>query len=181
MAVEHLRQTNRIRTDINADRPSSAKAKKKKKKKIEATLKSKVSESEEESTDRQSFPSSKPSTASSTPRATKPHIDHHIKYTDNEKLRRWLKEKDRIYRKQVREERRKKREEREKLIDEANDKLERRIKSQKQVSYWKSFCFGSLFIIHIISVMFSSWFTYFKKYLDEIHYFIPYCFVNFEI
>ncbi|XP_052798745.1 titin homolog [Mya arenaria] len=136
MTAEHLRQTNRIRTDINADRPSSAKnTKKKKKKKIEATLKSKKSDTEDDS-ERLSYPSSKPSSASSTPRATKPHIDHHIKYTDNEKLRKWLKEKDKTYRQKAKEERRKKREEREKLIEEANEKLEKRIESQKYVKVW---------------------------------------------
>ncbi|KAH3886025.1 biorientation of chromosomes in cell division protein 1-like 1 [Dreissena polymorpha] len=140
MSAEHLRTTNRIRTDILAERPSSATHASKKTKTVKKAKhkpKKDDTSSEKSNSDRHSYPSSNPSSnPSSTPRVTQPHIDHHIKYTDNELLKKWLKEKDKIYRRQVREERRKKREEREKLIDEANEKLESRIKSQKEVKKW---------------------------------------------
>ena len=63
-------------------------------------------------------------------------IDHHIKYSKNERLKRWLKEKDKIYRQHIKEEKIKKREERDKLINEANDKIEKTIESQKKVKQW---------------------------------------------
>lgn len=110
----------------------------KKKKKIDATYKAGKSDTEEDTSERPSFSSKTDSKASSSPRTPRsgPSVDDHIKYSKNEKLKKWLKEKDKIYRQHVKEERKKKREEREKLVNEANEKFERRIKSQKEVKKW---------------------------------------------
>ena len=143
MAAEHARKTNKIRTDINASRPPSGKKISKKKMKIEAKLKTEMIDEEEEDVSEKPSVGSRGSSKDSS-RSLSQHntsqtgttIDHHIKYTDNEKLKKWLKEKDKLYRKQVKEERKKKKDEREKLISEANQKLERRLKSQKAVRKW---------------------------------------------
>lgn len=136
MAAERARQTDKIRTDIIVERPCSAKKSTKKKKKIEPSLKSKKSDTEEETSERPSF--SSVSKASSSPRTPRngPSIDDHIKYSENEKLKKWLKEKDKIYRKHVKEERRKKREEREQMVKQANEKFVKRLESQKTVKKW---------------------------------------------
>ena len=138
MTAERARNTYKIRTDINADRPNSAKRAAKKKKKIEASYKSPKSDTEEDTSEKPSFCSKTDSRASSSPRTPRvgPSIDDHIKYSKNDKLKKWLKEKDKIYRQHVKEEKRKKREEREKLVYEANEKFENRMKSQKVVKKW---------------------------------------------
>ena len=145
MVAEHSRKTEKIRTDIHADRPGSARKATKKPKKLKATLSSKTSDSEEEETsEKPSMSSSKgtsknDSSLNTTPRSknnVNAGIDHHVKYSENQKLKKWLKEKDKIYRQKIKEERKKKREEREKLINEANSKIESRIKSQKLVKQW---------------------------------------------
>ncbi|KAL4225401.1 hypothetical protein ACF0H5_016091 [Mactra antiquata] len=134
MGAERARQTDKIRTDILVERPASGKRSTKKKKKLDTSSRGKKSDTEEEISDRPSFSStlSKNSSSPRTPRG----IDDHIKYSENEKLKKWLKEKDRIYRKQVKEERQKKREEREVMVKQANEKLVRRIESQKYVKKW---------------------------------------------
>ena len=136
MDAEKARVTHAIRTDVIAVRPSSAKKKPKKKKKAEPTVKTtKEHHSEEE--DVSEKPSLKSTTSSeSTPRKKGPSIDDHLKYSKNEQLKKWLKEKNKIYRQQIKEEKMKKREEREKLINEANDKIEKRLESQKHVKKW---------------------------------------------
>ncbi|XP_053385141.1 trichohyalin-like [Mercenaria mercenaria] len=138
MTAERARHSNKIRTDIHADRPNSAKHTGKKKKRIEASYKARKSDTEEETSERPSFSSKADSRTSSSPRTPRagPSVDDHIKYSKNEKLQRWLKEKDKIYRQHIKEEKRKKREEREKLVNEANEKFENRLKSQKVVKKW---------------------------------------------
>lgn len=138
MAAERARKMDKIRTDIYVDRPSSAKRAVQRKKKIEATFKAKISDTEEEVSDRPSHGSKTDSRASSSPRTVKngPSVDDHIKYSKNAKLKVWLKEKDKIYRKHVKEEKKKKRDEREQMMNNANEKFENRIESQKVVKKW---------------------------------------------
>ena len=133
MDAEQARVMHGIRTDVIAVRAGCPK-KKPKKKKIDATLKAKENQSEEE--DISEKPSVRSTSSENTPRKMGPTIDDHIKYSKNEQLKRWLKEKNKIYRKQIKEEKIKKREERDKLINEANDKIEKRLASQKHVKKW---------------------------------------------
>lgn len=140
MTAEHARKKNKIRTDVNADQSTSVKHTTKKRKKTKTE--DHRSESEEETSERPSFASSKgdskgTSSLNTTPRSkVAAGIDHHVKFSENEKLKKWLKEKDKIYRQQRKEERKKKREEREQLILEANEKMSQRIDSQKKVKQW---------------------------------------------
>lgn len=135
MDAEHARAVHGIRTDVIAVRdPPSSKKKPKKKQKHETATKTKDHSEDEDISEK---PSLKSNTSSeSTPRNKGPSIDHHIKYTKNEQLKQWLKEKNKIYRQHIKEEKIKKREERDRLINEANDKIEKRIESQKLVKKW---------------------------------------------
>ncbi|MEW8548449.1 MAG: hypothetical protein AB2693_33520 [Candidatus Thiodiazotropha sp.] len=135
MDAEHARAVHGIRTDVIAVRdPPSSKKKQKKKQKPESAKKTKDHSEDEDISEK---PSLKSNTSSeSTPRNKGPAIDHHIKYSKNEQLKHWLKEKNKIYRQHIKEEKIKKREERDRLINEANDKIEKRIESQKLVKKW---------------------------------------------
>lgn len=139
--AEHGKVTHALRSDIIAVRaPPTGDKKKPKKKKLEPKLKHKDNHSEEEDiSEKPSVRSNRSTTSGDTTPRWKDHtfgIDHHIKYTKNEKLKRWLKQKDKIYRQHIKEEKIKKREERDKLINEANDKIEKTIESQKRVKQW---------------------------------------------
>ena len=139
--AEHGRVTHAVRSDVIAVRaPPTGDKKKPKKKKLEPKLKHKDNHSEEEDvSEKPSVRSNRSTTSGDTTPRWKDHtigIDHHMKYTKNEKLKRWLKEKDKIYRQHIKEEKIKKREERDKLINEANDKIEKTIESQKRVKLW---------------------------------------------
>ena len=136
--AEQARVTHAVRSDVIAVHyPPTGDKKKIKKKKIEPKLKSKDEHSEEEYvSEKPSVRSNRSNTSNETTPRKKDHtfgIDHHIKYNKNERLKHWLKEKDKIYRQHIKEEKVKKREEREKLI---NDKIEKTIESQKRVKKW---------------------------------------------
>ena len=86
--------------------------KKIKKKKIEPKLKSKDEHSEEEYvSEKPSVRSNRSNTSNETTPRKKDHtfgIDHHIKYNKNERLKHWLKEKDKIYMQHIKAEKVKK-------------------------------------------------------------------------
>ena len=93
------------------------------------------------------------SNRSNTSNATTPRkkdltfgIDHHIKYNKTERLKDWLKEKNKIYRHHIKEEKVKKREKREKII---NDKVEKTFESQKRVKKWTHEKNRELWKIHL--------------------------------
>ena len=100
-------------------------------------MKNKDEHSEEEGvSEKPSVRSNRSNTSNETTPRKKDHtfgIDHHIKYNKNERLKHWLKEKDKIYRQHIKAEKVKTREEREKMI---NDKIEKTIESQKRVKKW---------------------------------------------
>uniref|UniRef100_A0A8W8NFQ9 Uncharacterized protein n=1 Tax=Magallana gigas TaxID=29159 RepID=A0A8W8NFQ9_MAGGI len=78
------------------------------------------------------------STPLSTPRTLQEQeqLNYHIKYSSKEELREWLKKKDKLHRKKVKEEKAKKRAEREKMVLEANEKFEKRMEAQKVYKKW---------------------------------------------
>ena len=101
-------------SDIIAVRyPPTGDKKKIKKKKIEPKLKSKDEHSKEEDvSEKPSVRSNRSNTSNETTPRKKDHtssIDHRIKYNKNERLKHWLKEKDKIYRQHIKEEKIKKR------------------------------------------------------------------------
>ena len=85
---------------------------KKKKKKIEPNLNSKDEHSEvEDVSEEPSVRSNRSNTSNETTPRKKDHtfgIDHHIKYNKNERLKHCLKEKNKIYRQHIKEEKVKK-------------------------------------------------------------------------
>ncbi|XP_061182752.1 E3 ubiquitin-protein ligase RBBP6-like [Saccostrea echinata] len=78
------------------------------------------------------------STAVTTPRDIdeQERMNYHLKYSSKEELRIWLKKKDKLYRKKVKEEKAKKRAEREQMVLEANEKFEKRLEAQKIYKKW---------------------------------------------
>ena len=63
-------------------------------------------------------------------------MNYHIKYSSKEELRLWLKEKDKLHRKKLKQEKAKKRAEREQMVLEANEKFEKRLEAQKLYKIW---------------------------------------------
>ena len=127
--AEQARVTHAVRSDVKAVRyPPTGDKKKIKKKKIEPNLNSKDEHYEvEDVSEEPSVRSNRNNTSNETTPRKKDHtfgIDHHIKFNKNERLKHWLKEKNKIYRQHIKEEKVKKREEREKMI---NDKVDKRI------------------------------------------------------
>ena len=136
--AEQARVTHAVRSDVIAVcYPPTGDKKKIKKKKTEPKLKSKDEHSAvEDVSEEPSVRSNRSNTGNETTPRKKDHtfgIDHHIKYNKNERLKHWLKEKNKIYRQHIKEEKVKKREEREKMI---NDKIEKTNESQKRVKKW---------------------------------------------
>ncbi|XP_062604072.1 E3 ubiquitin-protein ligase RBBP6-like [Saccostrea cucullata] len=78
------------------------------------------------------------STVVTTPRDIddQERMNYHLKYSSKEELRIWLKKKDKLYRRKVKEEKAKKRAEREQMVLEANEKFEKRLEAQKIYKKW---------------------------------------------
>ena len=130
-AVLSMLSRQELRMQSAVHYPPTGDKKKIKKKKIEPKLNSKDEHSKvEDVSEESSVRSNRSNTSNETTPRKKDHnfgIDHHIKYNKNERLKHCLKEKNKIYRQYIKEEKvkkkkkkKKKREEREKMI---NDKV----------------------------------------------------------